>query len=117
QIGSVFLKGVSGGQKRRTSIGMELVVHRPVLFLDEPTSGLDAASASEIMCLLRRLASERGVVVITSVHQPSTRVFNSFDQVMLLAMGQTAYFGPASDSLEHFARLGFKPDGLVNPAD
>ena len=48
---------------------------------DEPTSGLDAASASEVMALLRRLASETGMIIVTSVHQPSTRVFNSFDQV------------------------------------
>ncbi|CAM9446521.1 unnamed protein product [Ectocarpus sp. 4 AP-2014] len=117
KVGNVFLKGVSGGQKRRTSIGVELVVQRKILFLDEPTSGLDAASASEIMALLKRLASETGVIIITSVHQPSSRVFNSFDQVILLTMGQTAYFGPAVDSLDHFASLGHEPQGLVNPAD
>ncbi|CAN0166070.1 unnamed protein product, partial [Ectocarpus sp. 8 AP-2014] len=81
KVGNIFLKGISGGQKRRTSIGVELVVQRKILFLDEPTSGLDAASASGIMDLLRRLASETGVIIITSVHQPSSRVFNSFDQV------------------------------------
>ncbi|CAM9592338.1 unnamed protein product [Ectocarpus fasciculatus] len=117
KVGNIFLKGISGGQKRRTSIGVELVVQRKILFLDEPTSGLDAASASGIMALLRRLASETGVIIITSVHQPSSRVFNSFDQVILLTMGQTAYFGPAVDSLDHFASLGHEPDGLVNPAD
>ncbi|CAM9216387.1 unnamed protein product [Ectocarpus sp. 12 AP-2014] len=117
KVGNVFLKGISGGQKRRTSIGVELVVQRKILFLDEPTSGLDAASASEIMSLLRRLVSETGVIIVASVHQPSSRVFNSFDQVILLTMGQTAYFGPASDSLDHFARLGHEPKGLVNPAD
>eukprot|EP00752_Nemacystus_decipiens_P009950 g8873.t1 len=117
KVGNIFLKGVSGGQKRRTSIAVELVVQRKILFLDEPTSGLDAASASEIMALLRRLASETGVIIITSVHQPSSRVFNSFDQVILLTMGQTAYFGPARDSLAHFASLGHEPMGLVNPAD
>ncbi|CAN0131811.1 unnamed protein product, partial [Ectocarpus fasciculatus] len=117
KVGNVFLKGVSGGQKRRTSIGVELVVQRKILFLDEPTSGLDAASASEIMALLKRLASETGVIIITSVHQPSSRVFNSFDQVILLTMGQTAYFGPAVDGLDHFASLGHEPKGLVNPAD
>eukprot|EP00903_Cladosiphon_okamuranus_P021625 g19883.t2 len=117
KVGNIFLKGISGGQKRRTSIAVELVVQRKILFLDEPTSGLDAASASEIMALLRRLASETGVIIITSVHQPSSRVFNSFDQVILLTMGQTAYFGPARDSLDHFASLGHEPQGLVNPAD
>ncbi|CAN0443751.1 unnamed protein product [Pylaiella littoralis] len=117
KVGNVFLKGISGGQKRRTSIGAELVVQRKIVFLDEPTSGLDAASASEIMALLRRVASETGMIIITSVHQPSTRVFNSFDQVILLTMGQTAYFGPAVDSLDHFAKLGHTPVGLVNPAD
>lgn len=52
-----------------------------MILKDEPTSGLDAASAAEIMALLRRLASDTGVMIVTSVHQPSTRVFNSFDQV------------------------------------
>ncbi|CAN0437423.1 unnamed protein product, partial [Ectocarpus sp. 12 AP-2014] len=117
KVGNVFLKGTSGGQKRRTSIGVELVFQRKILFLDEPTSGLDAASASEIMDLLRRLASDTGMIIISSVHQPSSRVFKSFDQVILLTMGQTAYFGPAVDSLDHFARLGHEPKGLVNPAD
>ncbi|CAM9583250.1 unnamed protein product, partial [Ectocarpus sp. 13 AM-2016] len=117
KVGNIFLKGTSGGEKRRTSIGVELVFRRKILFLDEPTSGLDAASASEIMDLLRGLASDTGMIIITSVHQPSSRVFNGFDQVMLLTMGQTAYFGPAVDSLDHFARLGHEPEGLVNPAD
>ncbi|CAN0100436.1 unnamed protein product [Scytosiphon promiscuus] len=117
KVGSVFIKGISGGQKRRTSIGLELVVQRKILFLDEPTSGLDATSASEIMALLRRLASETGVIIITSVHQPSSRVFENFDQVILLTMGRTAYFGPAVDGLEHFRRLGHEPTGLVNPAE
>ncbi|CAB1099471.1 ABC [Ectocarpus sp. CCAP 1310/34] len=116
-VGNVFLRGTSGGQKRRTSIGVELVFQRKILFLDEPTSGLDAASASEIMDLLSGLASDTGMIIISSVHQPSSRVFNSFDQVILLTMGQTAYFGPAVDSLDHFARLGHEPKGLVNPAD
>ncbi|CAN0081188.1 unnamed protein product, partial [Hapterophycus canaliculatus] len=85
KVGNVFLKGVSGGQKRRTSIGVELVVQRKILFIDEPTSGLDAASASEIMALLRRVASKTGMIIITSVHQPSSRVFESFDQVRILS--------------------------------
>ncbi|CAN0041029.1 unnamed protein product [Ectocarpus sp. 12 AP-2014] len=117
KVGNIFLKGTSGGEKRRTSIGVELVFRRKILFLDEPTSGLDAASASEIMDLLRGLASDTGMIIITSVHQPSSRVFNGFDQVMLMTMGQTAYFGPAVGSLDHFARLGHEPKGLVNPAD
>ncbi|CAM9549652.1 unnamed protein product [Pylaiella littoralis] len=117
KVGNIFLKGISGGQKRRTSIGVELVVRPKIVFLDEPTSGLDAAAASEMMALLRRLASETDMIIITSVHQPSTRVFNSFDQVILLTMGQTAYFGPAVGSLEHFAKFGHVPVGLVNPAD
>lgn len=63
------------------------------LLTDEPTSGLDAASASEIMALLRRLASETGVIIITSVHQPSSRVFNSFDQVQCALVSAAAEEG------------------------
>lgn len=64
--------------------GHRITGHTPRLFYatDEPTSGFDAASAAEIMAILRQLASDTGMIIITSVHQPSTRVFNSFDQVL-----------------------------------
>lgn len=67
----------------RTTNNRSMLSYTPCAFpiADEPTSGLDAASASEIMALLKRLASDSRMLIVTSVHQPSTRVFNSFDQV------------------------------------
>jgi energy-coupling factor transporter ATP-binding protein EcfA2 len=73
---------MSGGQRRRLSIGIALLKQPTVLFLDEPTSGLDAASASNIMQEIVRVAKEERIVIICTIHQPSTKVYNSFDQVV-----------------------------------
>ena len=86
-IGNWFLKGISGGQKRRLAIGCELVTHPTLLFLDEPTSGLDAASAYFVMANIRNLA-EQGRTVVTVIHQPSSEVFDLFDKLCLLSRGQ-----------------------------
>ncbi|CAM9234045.1 unnamed protein product [Chrysoparadoxa australica] len=117
KVGNVLLKGLSGGQKRRLSIGIELMARREVLFLDEPTSGLDAASASQIMALLKKLADSKQMIIVTSIHQPSTQVFQSFDHVMILSQGRTAYMGPAHEAMAYFELLGHSPTALVNPAD
>ncbi|CAM9408971.1 unnamed protein product, partial [Phaeothamnion confervicola] len=76
KVGNVFIKGISGGQKRRTSIGIELVADRRCLFLDEPTSGLDSAGAGQIMGLLKELAVARNIAIVSTIHQPSTQVRN-----------------------------------------
>lgn len=117
KIGNVLIKGVSGGQKRRASIGMELVSGRRVLFLDEPTSGLDAASASTIMKLLKELTVNYKMIVVASIHQPSTHVFYSFDQLLLLSRGRTAYIGPASEAVSFFTEHLPEPPKMMNPAD
>ena len=91
-VGSPFLKGLSGGQKRRLSLGCNMMKENvKVLFLDEPTSGLDAASAAEVMKLITTLAKSRGFAVLCSIHQPSSHVFYAFDQVLLLSKGRVAY--------------------------
>jgi ABC-type multidrug transport system ATPase subunit len=91
-VGSPFLKGLSGGQKRRLSLGCNMMKENvKVLFLDEPTSGLDAASAAEVMRLITSLAKSQGFAVLCSIHQPSSHVFYAFDQVLLLSKGRVAY--------------------------
>ena len=87
-VGNWFLKGISGGQKRRLSIGCELLTSPSLLFLDEPTSGLDAASAYFVMSGIRALA-EKGRTVISVIHQPSSEVFELFDKLCLLSSGKT----------------------------
>eukprot|EP00616_Rhizochromulina_sp_CCMP1243_P015722 CAMPEP_0118974766 /NCGR_PEP_ID=MMETSP1173-20130426/13343_1 /TAXON_ID=1034831 /ORGANISM="Rhizochromulina marina cf, Strain CCMP1243" /LENGTH=645 /DNA_ID=CAMNT_0006924557 /DNA_START=63 /DNA_END=2000 /DNA_ORIENTATION=+ len=118
KVGNVFLKGLSGGQKRRLSLGCELVSGRKeILFLDEPTSGLDAASASEIMKLIRRIAKIFNLIVCCSIHQPSSHVFFAFDRLLLLSGGHSAFFGQAADSLAYFETIGHKMSRTMNPAD
>ena len=100
--GNQFLKGLSGGQKRRLSLALALIKNPLVLFLDEPTSGLDSASASWIMAFLNNYVKERGVVVICTIHQPSTAIFKQFDSTMLLSGGRVAYVGPALEATRYF---------------
>ncbi|GKV13883.1 hypothetical protein SLEP1_g24845 [Rubroshorea leprosula] len=115
-IGNWHLRGVSGGEKRRVSIALEILMRPRLLFLDEPTSGLDSASAFFVTQTLRGLSRD-GRTVIASVHQPSSEVFELFDQLYLLSGGKTVYFGKASDAYEFFAQAGFPCPALRNPSD
>jgi ABC-type multidrug transport system ATPase subunit len=117
RIGNEYLKGVSGGQRRRTSIGVELVGQPNLLILDEITSGLDAAAAAGIMQLLRDIAAAFQLTIVCSIHQPSSSIFLSFDSVMLLTRGKVAYFGKAGDALPFFARQNMPCPPNFNPAD
>ncbi|KAL1341826.1 hypothetical protein AAHE18_09G114500 [Arachis hypogaea] len=115
-IGNWHLRGISGGEKRRVSIALEILMRPRLLFLDEPTSGLDSASAFFVTQTLRALARD-GRTVIASIHQPSSEVFELFDQLYLLSGGKTVYFGHASAAYEFFAQAGFPCHTLRNPSD
>eukprot|EP00183_Erythrolobus_madagascarensis_P003194 CAMPEP_0185850196 /NCGR_PEP_ID=MMETSP1354-20130828/4405_1 /TAXON_ID=708628 /ORGANISM="Erythrolobus madagascarensis, Strain CCMP3276" /LENGTH=662 /DNA_ID=CAMNT_0028550845 /DNA_START=49 /DNA_END=2037 /DNA_ORIENTATION=+ len=113
RTGGFLLKGLSGGQKRRLSVGEALLGMPRLLFLDEPTSGLDAAAALYLTRVLKRLAHSTGITVVCSIHQPSEQIFEFSDSLMLLSTGQTAYFGPTSEVKAHMQSLGFeKPDDV-----
>ncbi|KAF5841257.1 P-loop containing nucleoside triphosphate hydrolase protein [Dunaliella salina] len=116
KIGNWMMKGISGGQKRRVSIGCELVTQPAILFLDEPTSGLDAASAFFVMDTVRTLA-EKNRTVLTVIHQPSSEVFELFDQLCLLTRGSTIYFGPAGEALSMFNAAGLPCPNARSPSD
>jgi len=88
-IGSTQQRGVSGGERKRTSIAQELLTDPKVLLLDEPTSGIDSFTSLQIVHALRVLAS-RDRVVIASIHQPGSALFALFDRVILLADGHVA---------------------------
>ncbi|GJQ14676.1 hypothetical protein GpartN1_g7030.t1 [Galdieria partita] len=107
KVGGVFFRGLSGGQKRRLSVGVELVSAPRLLFLDEPTSGLDSASAFNLIQSLRNIARTRGTTIVCTIHQPSENVFEMCDQLLLLSGGRVAYFGPPKETLDHFGQLGF----------
>ncbi|XP_020222754.1 ABC transporter G family member 11 [Cajanus cajan] len=119
KIGGWGCKGISGGQKRRVSICIEILTRPKLLFLDEPTSGLDSAASYYVMKRIAALAQNDHTqrTVVASIHQPSSEVFQLFNNLCLLSSGKTVYFGPASAASEFFASNGFPCPGLMNPSD
>ncbi|GLT51027.1 hypothetical protein SLA2020_244740 [Shorea laevis] len=115
-IGNWHLRGISGGEKKRLSIALEILTMPQVLILDEPTSGLDSASAFFVLQTLRNIACE-GRTVISSIHQPSSEVFALFNDLFLLSGGETVYFGEAKMAVEFFAEAGFPCPKRRNPSD
>ncbi|KAJ3692537.1 hypothetical protein LUZ60_011632 [Juncus effusus] len=112
------VRGVSGGERKRVSIGLEMLVDPSLLLLDEPTSGLDSTTAAKIVKMLRRMAIEGRRTVVVTIHQPSSRLYHMFDKILLLsAEGSPIYYGRAQDSLSYFASIGFASSLSVNPAD
>lgn len=115
-IGGPFLRGVSGGEKKRVSIGHEMLIDPSLLLLDEPTSGLDSTIALKIIQTLQDLA-KGGRTVITTIHQPSSIIFHMFDKLLLLSDGHILYYGHRSEAMSYFASVGFSPSYATNPAD
>ncbi|RYP70979.1 hypothetical protein DL771_005074 [Monosporascus sp. 5C6A] len=105
-VGSVGKPVISGGQRKRVSIGMELGAAPMAIFLDEPTSGLDATAASSIMGTLKALA-RLGISVIVIIHQPRMEIFEMLDDLILLANGQIIYEGPEAEVRHYFQQMGF----------
>ncbi|TPX35213.1 hypothetical protein SmJEL517_g02343 [Synchytrium microbalum] len=117
-IGDVLNRGISGGQRKRVNIGMELAAVPTTLFLDEPTSGLDATTALTLMENLKFVSSRLGITVIAVIHQPRLEIFNTFDGLLLLAAnGITSYSGPTSNVQSHFESLGYVFQQGSNPGD
>ncbi|KAJ1801207.1 hypothetical protein LPJ59_000481 [Coemansia sp. RSA 2399] len=118
QIGSIkTARGISGGERKRVSIGTELLTDPRLLFLDEPTSGLDSNSSQQVVELVKKIAKERNIAVLMTIHQPSARIFNTFDKVILLSQGHLVYFGPTSTAIEYFGSIGYRCPVHENPAD
>ncbi|KAL8697189.1 MAG: hypothetical protein Q9201_007259 [Fulgogasparrea decipioides] len=115
-VGNAANPVISGGQRKRVSIGIELAAAPMALFLDEPTSGLDATSASSIMMTLKEL-SRLNITVITIIHQPRTEIFESLDSLLLFGKGRVIYQGPEADVQPYFEDLGFNFPYSGNPAD
>jgi ABC-type multidrug transport system ATPase subunit len=116
-VGNDLIKGISGGEKRRVTIAVQILTEPRILLLDEPLSGLDAFTALSIMDVLRGLANE-GRTLIVTIHQPRSDLFAHFGNLLLLARGgYPVYAGPAQEMLPHFAKQGYQCPRHINPAD
>ena len=117
-VGDLFLKGLSGGQKRRLSIALEALSCPSNFFLDEPTSGLDAESALQVMEFLKDYArGAAGRRVVLTIHQPSAFIWNLIDNAVLVSKGKIMYEGSRSRMEEFFAANGHPTPPGWNSAD
>ncbi|KAG0479169.1 hypothetical protein HPP92_013888 [Vanilla planifolia] len=104
-IGDEGHRGISGGERRRVSIGIDIIHDPIILFLDEPTSGLDSTSAFMVVKVLQRIA-QSGSIVIMSIHQPSYRIITLLDRLLFLSRGQTVYSGVPAGLPLYFSEFG-----------
>lgn len=116
-VGTALQKGLSGGQKRRLSVACQLVTKPRILFLDEPTSGLDSKASHEVVHTLHELARKENIIVIASIHQPSTLTFNLFDNVIFMTQGRLVYSGPREAIFDYFSAAGSPIPPHYNPAE
>ena len=117
KIGNNLIRGISGGERKRTSIGVELITNPSMVFLDEPTTGLDSKTAENVVSLLVKLAQKGGRTVVSTIHQPSSQIFGLFDELILLVRGNIIYQGKSNMAVNYFSSIGYECPKLTNPAD
>ncbi|GJP43760.1 hypothetical protein CLOM_g3178 [Closterium sp. NIES-68] len=105
-IGGERKRGVSGGERKRVAIGVEMVSDPKILFLDEPTSGLDSTNAFRVVRAIKSVAIQTASISVMVIHQPSYRVLSLIDKLLLLGVGQTAYLGPPAGLPDFLSSLG-----------
>eukprot|EP01135_Chromosphaera_perkinsii_P001594 Nk52_evm64s207 gene=Nk52_evmTU64s207 len=115
--GSVGPRGLSGGERKLVQIAAESLTDPQLMFLDEPTSCLDASNATRVFEVLRMLQEARPRVIVYTIHQPRTRIFEMMDKLLVLAYGRTIYYGQASECLKFFETNGCLCDKETNPPD
>ncbi|KAJ2887673.1 hypothetical protein FB639_001146 [Coemansia asiatica] len=116
RIGGYGARGVSGGERKRVSIGVELVTDPAILVLDEPSSGLDSSSAEMVVSLTKDMCRQRNLCTLMTIHQPSSEMVAKFDKLILLSQGKLIYMGPMAQALPYFESLGY-PSTNSNPAN
>lgn len=128
-IGNQRQKGISGGERKRTSIGVEILSNPSILFLDEPTSGLDSQTSHTIISYLKKLALQDNKIVLFTIHQPSSNIFDLFTRLLVMNKGRMVYQGEPLGVKDHFnkyiGQISFAPgekhdmslEGMANPAD
>lgn len=115
-VGGAMRRGVSGGERKRVSVGHELLISPSIIILDEPTSGLDSTTAMSLVQTLKQLARD-GRSIITTIHQPSSRLFQQLDRLMLMSSGELMYSGLGREVGEWFAHFDCKLPYGWNIAD
>ena len=115
-VGSALLKGISGGERKRTSVGVELITQPRLVFLDEPTSGLDSYSALQLCKVLQKVAAA-GSSVLFTIHQPSSELFKMFHHTIVLKQGRVLYNGAVTALADYFEHCGFPLPEQHNLAD
>ena len=109
-------RGISGGERKRVAIGLVLIPDPDILLLDEPTTGLDSFTAESVTDTLRELA-HAGRTVICTIHQPSSGLFKTFTDLLLMAAGRVVYFGKAEESIHYFGKNNYEVPQYTNPPD
>lgn len=117
-VGGMLIKGISGGEKKRTSIAFELISNPQVIMLDEPTSGLDSLTSFIIVKYLGDLAKTQNKTVIMTIHQPNSEIFRLFAKLVLIVEGKIIYQGAASSATDYFhSNFNLTCPEFHNPAD
>jgi ABC-type multidrug transport system ATPase subunit len=115
---STVHNGLSGGEKRRLSLALELVSVPKLFLADEPSSGLDSTMSEKVVSLIQKLVQQRNIPCILSLHQPRSSIFKMLDSLILLGPGgYVCYHGIASDAVSYFATLGYICPPQTNPAE
>ena len=115
-VGDSTLKGISGGERKRLSVGMEMIMNPSIIFLDEPTSGLDTYTAYSLVKSLKNLTLE-GRTVVATIHQPSSDILRLFDDIILLNHGKIVFQGEVNNIVNYFDNIGYKCPEYTNPSD
>lgn len=116
KVGSA--SGLSGGERRRLSVALELMTDPKILLCDEPTTGLDSAQAGKVVTLISKLAKERNIPAIATLHQPKSSIWKLLDSFILLAPGgKMCYAGNREDAIDYFKNIGYECPHDTNPAE
>nr|XP_011711388.1 ATP-binding cassette sub-family G member 5 isoform X2 [Macaca nemestrina] len=115
-IGNYNLGGISTGERRRVSIAAQLLQDPKVMLFDEPTTGLDCMTANQIVILLVELARRNRIVVLT-IHQPRSELFQLFDKIAILSFGELIFCGTPVEMLDFFSDCGYPCPEHSNPFD
>jgi ABC-type multidrug transport system ATPase subunit/ABC-type multidrug transport system permease subunit len=117
RVGEEGGPGISGGEKRRLGLGVELLAQPSVLLVDEVTSGLDASSSLKIIRILKDLTIKKNVLILMTIHQPRNEILDLIDHIYLVGGGQCVFDGSPKDAIDHFMLLGYPIPPSTNPGD